>query len=125
MHDSRGHGFMKSHRVMRKTTSLPALLALISAASGNAFAAGDATSGKSKATACGACHGVTGISTNDAWPSLAGQKQAYLVTQMKAFRDGTRTDPLMNPLAKPLSDQDIQDLAAYFSTQRPAPAVNK
>jgi cytochrome c553 len=98
-------------------------LALVSAASGNALAAGDPVAGKTKATACGACHGATGISANDAWPSLAGQKQAYLVTQLKAFREGTRTDPLMSPLAKPLSDQDIQDLAAYFSSQSALRAV--
>jgi cytochrome c553 len=109
-----------------KTNSMTLLLAfllLVSTASGNALAAGDPDAVKAKAASCGACHGATGISTNDAWPSLAGQKQAYLVTQMKAFRDGTRKDPLMTPMAKPLSDQDIQDLAAYYSAQSALRAV--
>jgi cytochrome c553 len=108
---------------MNKIVRTLAWLALGSAASSNALAAGDAAAGKIKAASCGACHGATGISTNDAWPSLAGQKQAYLRTQLKAFRDGTRTDPLMSPLAKPLSDQDVQDLAAYFSSQSALRAV--
>jgi cytochrome c553 len=108
---------------MNKIIRSLALLALGSAASSNALAAGDAAAGKIKAASCAACHGATGISTNDAWPSLAGQKQAYLRTQLQAFREGTRTDPLMSPLAKPLSDQDVQDLAAYFSSQSALRAV--
>ena len=88
-----------------------------------AFAAGDAVAGdtvagKTKAAVCAACHGPTGRSANDAWPDLAGQKLPYLVKQLKAFRDGTRTNPLMTPLAKTLSDADIEDLAAWFSTQQ-------
>jgi cytochrome c553 len=108
---------------MTKPAILFALLALIPVSMDHAFGAGDAASGQSKAAACGACHGANGISTNDAWPSLAGQKQAYLATQLKAYREGTRTDALMSPMAKPLSDQDIQDLAAYFSTQSTVPGV--
>jgi cytochrome c553 len=91
--------------------------------SGAAFAAGDAApgnavAGKTKAAVCAACHGPTGRSTNDAWPNLAGQKLPYLVKQLKAFRDGARTNPLMSPMAKTLSDADIEDLAAWFSSQQ-------
>jgi cytochrome c553 len=50
------------------------------------------------------------------WPNLAGQKEGYLVKQLKAFRDGVRTDPMMSPMAKPLTDDDIENLAAYFSS---------
>ncbi len=64
---------------------------------------------------CIACHGVSGISTNPMWPNLAGQKKDYLVKQLHAFKKGERVDPLMNPLAQNLSEQDIQDLAFYFS----------
>lgn len=91
--------------------------AVLAAACGRGFAAGDAAAGRNKASACTACHGLTGVSSNDSWPNLAGQKRTYLVKQLKAFREGVRTDPLMSPMAKPLSDEDIDNLAAYFSTQ--------
>ena len=83
--------------------------------SGHLFA-GDAAVGKSKAALCGACHGPEGISTNDIWPNLAGQKEGYLKKQIKAFRDGTRSDPSMAPMVKNLTDEDIDNLAAYFSS---------
>ena len=79
-------------------------------------AAGDAAAGKGKAALCAACHGADGISPNDLWPNLKGQKFGYLVKQMKALRDGSRTDPMMSPMAAPLTDEDIDDLAAYFSS---------
>lgn len=78
--------------------------------------AGDAEAGKSRAATCAGCHGTAGISSNPLWPNLAGQKEGYLVKQLKAFREGTRTDPMMSPMAKPLSDADIENLAAYFSS---------
>ena len=78
--------------------------------------AGDAAAGKAKAAVCGACHGANGISPNPIWPNLAGQKSLYLIKQMKAFRDGVRNDPSMSPMVKPLSDADIANLAAYYSS---------
>ncbi len=78
--------------------------------------AGDAAAGKTKSAACAACHGANGISSNDLWPNLAGQKQGYLIAQLKAFRDGQRNNPMMSPMAAPLSDADIEDLAAYYSS---------
>ena len=80
------------------------------------YAAGDAAAGKAKSATCAACHGAEGISANDIWPNLAGQKEGYLIKQMKAFKDGTRKDPMMSPMAAPLSDEDINNLAAYFSS---------
>ena len=80
------------------------------------MAGGDAAAGKAKSATCAGCHGAAGISANPMWPNLAGQKDAYMVKQMKAFRDGKRSDPMMSPMAKPLSDADIDNLAAYFST---------
>ena len=77
--------------------------------------AGDAAAGKAKAATCAGCHGVNGISANPLWPNLAGQKEAYLAKQLRAFRDGTRADPMMAPMAKPLSDEDIDNLAAYYA----------
>ncbi len=78
--------------------------------------AGDIEAGKSKSVTCSSCHGGNGISSMDMWPNLAGQKAAYLVKQMRAFRDGTRSDPVMEGMAKPLSDADIDDISAYFAS---------
>jgi cytochrome c553 len=50
------------------------------------------------------------------WPNLAGQQQGYLVKQLKAFRDGSRSDPMMTPMAKPLTDGDIANLAAWYNS---------
>lgn len=80
------------------------------------WAAGDAAAGQAKSAVCAACHGAAGISANPIWPNLAGQKDAYLVKQMKAFKDGTRKDPMMSPMAAPLTDADMDNLAAYFSS---------
>lgn len=82
-----------------------------------AQAEGDPAAGKTKSALCAACHGAEGVSPNDLWPNLAGQKQAYLVKQMKAFRDGVRNDPMMSPMSKALTDTDIDDLAAYFNSK--------
>lgn len=78
--------------------------------------AGDAAAGKEKAASCAACHGADGTSPNDMWPNLKGQKEGYLKKQLKAFRDGDRSDPMMSPMAQPLTDEDIDNLAAYFSS---------
>jgi len=78
--------------------------------------AGDAAVGKAKSVVCASCHGAAGVSINPLWPNLAGQQEAYLAKQIKDFRDGVRKDPLMSPLAAGLSDDDIANLAAYFSS---------
>lgn len=83
--------------------------------SASAQAAGDAVAGKGKAALCAACHGADGISSTDIWPNLKGQKYGYIVKQIKAFRDGSRKDPSMQPMVAALSDADIENLAAYFS----------
>ena len=80
------------------------------------MAAGDAAAGKAKSATCAGCHGARGISANPLWPNLAGQKDAYLAKQLKAFRDGGRSDPMMTPMSKPLSDADIDNLAAYYAS---------
>ena len=93
-----------------------AVSSLLMISANAAMAAGDAEAGKAKSATCAGCHGAAGVSANPLWPNLAGQKDAYLVKQMKAFRDGTRSDPMMSPMAKPLSDADIDNLAAYYSS---------
>ncbi len=80
-----------------------------------AYAAGDAAAGKTRAATCAACHGPNGKAPNPVWPNLAGQNAPYIVKQLKAFKDGSRKDPLMSPQAAALSDKDMEDLAAYFS----------
>jgi cytochrome c553 len=77
-------------------------------------AAGDAAAGQTKSAACAACHGADGRGTTPLFPNLNGQKPEYLTLQLKAFRDGKRTDPTMAPMAAALSDQDIVDLAAFY-----------
>jgi len=89
--------------------------ALILAASTNVAFAGDAAAGKAKAASCAGCHGANGISNVPTYPNLAGQKEAYLVKQMKAFKDKTRMDPTMNAMAAPLSDEDIANISAYYA----------
>lgn len=65
---------------------------------------------------CISCHGKTGISTNPLYPNLAGQHAAYLVKQMRDFQSGQRQDPVMNAMLKGVTEAEIEDLAAYFST---------
>ena len=99
---------------MRKIKYLLVLLAVISLSS--VAYAGDVAAGKEKSALCAACHGKDGISLNEIWPNLKGQKEAYIIKQLKAFKDGSRKDPMMSPMAAPLSDEDVANLAAYFSS---------
>ena len=86
---------------------------------GAAVAAGDVEAGKTKAsTVCLACHGLDGNSVNPEWPSIAGQHADYIAKQVKAFRAGERTNLLMSPIALTLTDKEIEDVAAYYATQR-------
>lgn len=77
---------------------------------------GSAEAGKARAITCTACHGAEGNSANPLWPNIAGQNANYVAAQLKAFKNGERTDPLMGPQALTLSDQDINDLAVYFES---------
>ena len=92
------------------------IMAGIMAGISGAVYAGDVAAGKAKSATCAGCHGAQGVSNNPLWPNLAGQQEAYLVKQLQAFREGTRSDPMMSPMAKPLSDTEIQNLAAYYNS---------
>ena len=83
----------------------------------------DEMRGQGRTTECVACHGVSGISDNPMFLHLAGQNAAYLHMQLDNFRDGTRYHPLMTPVAQSLTDQEISDLAEYFSSLRPLAGV--
>jgi len=83
-----------------------------------AHAAGDAQAGQSVAsTKCIACHSLDGNSVNPQWPSIAGQHADYIVKQVKAIRAGERSAALMQPMVADITDQQIEDVAAYYSTQ--------
>jgi cytochrome c553 len=99
-----------------------ALLPLAANAADPAAAAGpgNAEAGATKAVVCQACHGQGGNSVNPEWPNLAGQNASYISEQLHLFRGQQRNNPIMYPMAVALTDQDIADLAAYFSAQTPA-----
>jgi cytochrome c553 len=82
---------------------------------------GNAEAGKTKSATCAACHGADGNSTNPEWPKLAGQHPSYIIKQLTNFKEDARVNPTMTPMAKPLSEQDMTDLAAYFSSQTRKP----
>lgn len=68
---------------------------------------------------CFACHGVDGHAILPTYPNLAGQNKDYLVQTLREFRDGTRPNPVMGPMAKPLSNSDIDQVAMYFADLKP------
>ena len=80
-------------------------------------AAGSKEAGQAKAAVCGGCHGMDGNSLSPEWPNLAAQNEVYIVRQLKAFHAGERQNPLMSPMAAILSEQDMADVAAFFSSQ--------
>jgi cytochrome c553 len=88
---------------------------------GSVHAAGTIEAGQAKSATCMACHGMDGNSANPEWPSLAGQHSTYILKQLKHFKAGERQNALMSPMAMILADQDMEDLAAYFSSQTPRP----
>jgi cytochrome c553 len=85
-------------------------------ASNSALAAGSVETGATKAIVCQACHGANGNSTNPEWPSLAGLGADYIAEQLKNFKEGKRTNPVMMPNAMSLSAADMADLGAYFDS---------
>ncbi len=83
--------------------------------------AGSIEAGRTKSATCAACHGADGNSVTPDWPMLAGQHASYIVKQLRAFKNGERTDVTMKPFADMLSEQDMLDVAAYFEAQTPIP----
>ena len=102
---------------MKKLSLLALILgtALVATA---AVAYGDAQAGKTKAaTVCASCHGADGNSVAAQFPKLAGQNASYIVTQLANFKSGKRQNPIMSGMAAGLSEDDMQNLAAWFSSQ--------
>ncbi len=100
--------------MVRMCSRIVCLVLMLGAASHAALA--DAAAGKEKSGLCAGCHGADGISLADDIPNLAGQKEAYLARVLGEYRSGTRKNPVMSSIAQGLSDEDIRDLAAYFSS---------
>lgn len=87
---------------------------------------GDAAAGKAAAAACAGCHGNTGVASDPANPSLAGQDAQYLAIATQAYKDGTRKDETMKGIAAALDDRAIKNIAAFYAAQQPqAPKVRK
>lgn len=94
------------------------ILAITAASLGvQAQAAGNPEAGRAKSTSCAACHGADGNSPVAMFPKLAGQEQNYLYHALKTYKSGKRKNPIMSAQAASLSDADMDDLAAFFSSQ--------
>lgn len=95
--------------------ALAPAVGLVLAAGAPPAAAQDPAAGRAKAQACAVCHGPAGISTTPDAPHLAGQPAIYVAAQLRAYRSGARKHEVMAVMAKPLSDADIADLAAWYA----------
>ncbi|HEV7611139.1 MAG TPA: c-type cytochrome [Steroidobacteraceae bacterium] len=89
---------------------------LSSAIVGNSALSASIEAGAAKAVVCQACHGANGNSTNPEWPSLVGIGADYIADQLKNFKEGKRNNPVMAPMALPLSPDDMANLGAYFDS---------
>jgi len=94
---------------------IPSILIALSCMSFSAIA-GDAAAGKGKAALCAGCHGANGISMSPEVPNLAGQKAVYLAKAIRDYKSGARKNPVMASIIGMVKDEDIEDIAAYFSS---------
>jgi len=101
------------------------LVALIAVLSFSSFvqAQGNIEAGKLKSAACAACHGDDGNSPSNLYPKLAGQHATYIEKQLQQFKSGERADPIMMGMAAALSQEDMQDLAAYYASNTTTPVT--
>jgi cytochrome c553 len=102
---------------MKKFVVIAATCALLGSGTA-ALAAGDAAAGKTKSATCAACHSADGNSAVTQYPKLAGQSADYLLKQLQDYKSGARANPIMLGMVAPLSPQDMEDLAAFFSSQQ-------
>jgi cytochrome c553 len=101
---------------MKRALTLFSFGAMLAFASAQVLANGNIENGKQKAATCFACHGADGNSVDPQYPRLAGQYNAYLVQVLHEYKDGQRNNAIMKGMDATLSDQDIEDIAAYFSS---------
>ena len=100
-----------------RTAALLATIALTAVSAGAAHAA-DVEAGRQKSASCAGCHGADGNSMSPMNPSVAGQKEQYLVTTMLDYKNGKRQHTLMQAVLTPLSEADIRDIAAFYASQK-------
>src|SRR6266508_4361939 len=98
----------------RRTSAAGATLLALALATGAPAAGQDVEAGRKKAEVCAACHGPDGNSANPEVPILAGQTWRYTYLELKDYKEGRRSDPLMTPFAEGLSRQDMVDISAFF-----------
>ncbi len=85
----------------------------------------DVEAGRAKVQVCASCHGADGNSSSGNFPNLAGQTWRYIYVQLKDFKEGRRKDPVMSPMAAPLSRQDMIDIGNFYAAQTPKPSTFK
>jgi cytochrome c553 len=102
---------------MKKLISLVVLMAFAGAA-GSVGAAGNAAAGKNKSAVCAGCHGVDGNSAAPNFPKIAGQDGQYIAKQLADFKSGARKDPTMTGMVAGLSKKDMEDLGAFYASQK-------
>ncbi|MCY7295714.1 cytochrome c [Alteromonas sp. a30] len=95
------------------------MLVVCTVVAATSASAADIGKGKAKAAMCAACHGQNGKAMIPNYPHLAGQNAKYIVKQLRAFKDGIRKDPIMSGMASGLSDEDMENLAAYYASMKP------
>jgi len=103
---------------MFHTTLVPALLAACGMLLAKPAWAGDVEAGRVKSQMCMVCHGQLGLSVRPDAPNIAGHPEIYLLTKLRDYRSGTRHHEIMNVIAKGLNDDDIANLAAWYSAIR-------
>ncbi len=122
----RDHGIMKTMAERLSADDMAEITAYYAAQAPHQSAVmptGDAARGKDKTAACAGCHGADGRSENPMFPKLAGQHAVYLSKALQAYKSGARKNAMMAPgMLESMSDQDIDDIAAYFSSQAVVPA---
>lgn len=101
---------------MKRALTLLSFGMALALASAPLLAADNAVNGKAKAAACFACHGADGNAVDPQYPRLAGQYNEYIQQALHEYKDGRRNNPIMKGFTATLSDQDIQDIAAYYSS---------
>ena len=103
---------------MKRLIMIITTLAL-TAITGSGLAAGDPAAGQTKSMVCSACHGADGNSSNSDYPSLAGQVPGYIAQQLANFKSGIRSSTIMGGMAQTLTEEDMANLDAWYSSQQP------
>ncbi len=104
---------------MKRLIMIIAAISLTIATTSYSLASGDYAAGQAKSVICSACHGVDGNSSNPEYPSIAGQVPGYIAKQLEKFKLGSRKNTIMAGMALALTKEDMEDLDAWYSLQKP------